>query len=82
MIIDVDSHKDLMPIKIIANGKEVKKATYVDLDRGEVECYELTSGGDYMMDMLGNLKLMAFYAESVKAFDKDGKLIGEYNGNS
>ena len=79
MIIDADSHKDLMPIKIIANGKEVKKATYVDLDSGEVECYELTSSGDYIRSGSFSFKMMAFYAESVKAFDKDGNLIGEYN---
>ena len=82
MIIDVDSHRDLMPIKIIANGKEVKKPTYVDLDSGEVECYELTSSGDYIRDDSYCFKMMTFYAESVKAFDKDGNLIGEYNGNS
>ena len=79
MIIDLDSHKELMPIKIVANGEEVKAATYVDLYSGEVECYELTKSGDYIMDILGDLKLMVFYAESVKAFDKDGNLMGEYN---
>ena len=79
MIIDVDSHKNLMPIKIIADGEEVKKATFVDLDSGEVECYELTSSGDYIRDGSCSFKVITFYAESVKAFDKDGKLIGEYN---
>ena len=82
MIIDVDSHKNLMPIKIIADGKEVKKATCVDLDSGKVECYELTSSGDYIINGSCSFKMMTFYAESVKAFDKDGNLIGEYNGNS
>lgn len=79
MIIDTDSHKHLMPIKVIANGQEVKRCTFVDLDSGEVECYELTGSGDYIWDGNDGFKMLAFYARSIQAYDKDGNLIGEYN---